>query len=211
MSRKWYFDPLKPGSYNVVLADPATRFQNFSAFESDKGPQYRTMSDNQIRNLPMRHLAAADCLFVIWSTFPKLEITFSYIKSWGLRYVTGGSWHKTTINGKTARGLGKVVATCAEPWLLCAIGKPLYVKKPIKGVMLTEEEHDLRLIKEWTAHEGFDGLRRENSRKPDEQYALIDQLMGDVPRCELFARTRWPGYDSWGDQADHFKPMGDDQ
>jgi hypothetical protein len=24
------------------------------------------------------------------------------------------------------------------------------------------------------------------------------------PRCELFARSRHPGFESWGDQVDHF-------
>ena len=25
--------------------------------------------------------------------------------------------------------------------------------------------------------------------------------MGDVPRCELFARQAWPGWQAWGDET----------
>jgi site-specific DNA-methyltransferase (adenine-specific) len=42
---------------------------------------------------------------------------------------------------------------------------------------------------------------RAHSQKPDEQYGLIERLMGDLPRIELFARQRWPGWDSWGDEV----------
>jgi N6-adenosine-specific RNA methylase IME4 len=44
---------------------------------------------------------------------------------------------------------------------------------------------------------------REHSRKPDEQYERIAQMCGG-PRVELFARQRWPGWCSWGDQVDQF-------
>lgn len=46
---------------------------------------------------------------------------------------------------------------------------------------------------------------REHSRKPDEVYSRIEALTGG-PYCELFARQRWAGWHSWGDQADRFKP-----
>ena len=31
--------------------------------------------------------------------------------------------------------------------------------------------------------------------------ARIEALMGDVPRIELFARERAPGWDVWGDEV----------
>jgi hypothetical protein len=43
--------------------------------------------------------------------------------------------------------------------------------------------------------------RREHSRKPDQVADRIVELLGDVPRIELFARGSRPGWDVWGDEA----------
>ena len=40
-----------------------------------------------------------------------------------------------------------------------------------------------------------------HSKKPDEARQKIVQLMGDVPRIELFARQASPGWDVWGNEA----------
>jgi N6-adenosine-specific RNA methylase IME4 len=42
--------------------------------------------------------------------------------------------------------------------------------------------------------------KREHSRKPDEQYALIEAC-SPGPYLELFARGRRPGWAAWGNQA----------
>ena len=41
----------------------------------------------------------------------------------------------------------------------------------------------------------------EHSQKPDEARSRIVRLYGDVPRIELFARQRTPGWDIWGNEA----------
>jgi N6-adenosine-specific RNA methylase IME4 len=50
---------------------------------------------------------------------------------------------------------------------------------------------------------------REHSRKPDEIAHRIELLVGEVPRVELFARTRRPGWTVWGDEIDRFDNGGD--
>ena len=46
--------------------------------------------------------------------------------------------------------------------------------------------------------------RREHSRKPD---CVRDELaeLFEGPRCELFARSRHPAFEAWGDQIDQFR------
>jgi N6-adenosine-specific RNA methylase IME4 len=44
---------------------------------------------------------------------------------------------------------------------------------------------------------------REHSRKPDAIYSRIERYCAG-PYLELFARTRRPGWDAWGDQVDMF-------
>ena len=44
--------------------------------------------------------------------------------------------------------------------------------------------------------------RRDHSRKPDETRGRIVQLVGDVPRIELWAREQAPGWHALGDELD---------
>ena len=87
----WFFDPLKPCHFNLILADPPTRWESYTPFDSAKGPVYPTMSKEWLLDLPVGHLAAADCLLCLWSTFPQLEFSFELLEAWGFTYVTGGS------------------------------------------------------------------------------------------------------------------------
>ena len=43
--------------------------------------------------------------------------------------------------------------------------------------------------------------RREHSRKPDEARERITQLVGQVPKRELFARQTVDGWDCWGNEV----------
>lgn len=40
-----------------------------------------------------------------------------------------------------------------------------------------------------------------HSKKPDEARRRIVELLGDVPRIELFARQRAEGWDAWGNEV----------
>ena len=42
----------------------------------------------------------------------------------------------------------------------------------------------------------------QHSKKPDEVRDKIIKLMGDVPRVELFARQKTPGWDVWGNEVE---------
>ena len=41
-----------------------------------------------------------------------------------------------------------------------------------------------------------------HSVKPDETRRRIVDLLGDVPRIELFARRHAPGWDAWGNEIE---------
>lgn len=53
-------------------------------------------------------------------------------------------------------------------------------------------------------HQTIIAPRREHSRKPDEARDRLVELMGDVPRIELFAREKVNGWHAWG--FDVFSP-----
>jgi N6-adenosine-specific RNA methylase IME4 len=41
-----------------------------------------------------------------------------------------------------------------------------------------------------------------HSRKPDEARRMIEAMFPNLPRVELFARSRCEGWDAWGQEAD---------
>ena len=51
-------------------------------------------------------------------------------------------------------------------------------------------------------HQVIVSHNEEHSKKPQEASERIVQLMGDVPRIELFARQKTPGWDVWGNEVE---------
>lgn len=55
-------------------------------------------------------------------------------------------------------------------------------------------------IKSHAVHQVIESPVEEHSKKPEETRRRIVELLGDVPRIELFARQRSPGWDAWGNE-----------
>ena len=140
------------------------------------------MSIDDIRNLPVRELADKNCILFMWVTFPTLREAFSVIDAWGFTYKTVAfAWVKQ--NKKTSSlfwGMGYWTRSNAEICLLATKGKP---KRQSAGV-----------------HQFIISPIEQHSKKPDEARDKILALMGDLPRVELFARQKTPGWDAWGNE-----------
>jgi N6-adenosine-specific RNA methylase IME4 len=191
----WPFGELSPLSYDLILADPATRFETYSAKGEGKSPQaqYSTMTWDELATLPVSSLGRGDCILMLWACWPTLAHSMTLMERWGFRYITGGAWHKRTKHGKTAFGTGYVMRSATEPFLIGTMGSPLTANN-VRNVIETE---DLAVL---------DAERREHSRKPDEQYQLCERLLPRALRfVELFGRQRQPGWDVWGNEADKFE------
>lgn len=192
----WAFGDLPPLSYDVILADPATRFETWSSAGEGKSPQaqYETMTWPEHAALPVSQLGRGDTILFMWACWPTLQQSIHLMECWGFRYVTGGAWHKRTKHGKTAFGTGYVLRSASEPFLIGTLGSPLTAKN-VRNIIETE---DLDVI---------DAEARGHSRKPDEQYDFCHRLAPRAVRfVELFARQRWTGdgWDAWGREADKF-------
>jgi N6-adenosine-specific RNA methylase IME4 len=184
----WPFGELLPFSFGVIHADPPWAFENWS--EKGEGrnasQHYSTMTWDQIAALPVGHLAARDCACFLWCVDPLLDKGFDVLKAWGFRYVTVAfTWAKRTKRD-TAWHLGTGYYTRANPET-CLLG--------VTGAMARKSAAVRQLIVEPV---------RDHSRKPDRIADDIVSLFGDVPRVELFARTRRPGWQAWGNQTDLF-------
>lgn len=192
----WPFQSLTPLSYDVLIADPATRFETYSAAGQSKSPDahYETMSWDDLGALPVSKLGRGDTLLMLWACWPTLRESIALMEQWGFRYVTGGAWHKRTKHGKSAFGTGYVLRSASEPYLIGTLGSPATARN-VRNIIETEQLHVI------------DAEARGHSRKPDEQYDYCERLCPRALRfAELFARQSWPGWDGWGNETDKFAP-----
>ena len=181
----WPWGDLAPRAYGLVMIDPPWRFELYSERGEEKSAQaqYRCMSLDDIAALPVRDLAARDCLLWLWATAPMLPDQLAVMAGWGVRYVTSGAWVKTTVTGKLAFGTGYVLRSAHEPFLIGALGEP-DTTRAVRSVVMAQA--------------------REHSRKPDAAYAAAEQLVPRVRRADVFSRQRRAGWDAFGDEIGKF-------
>ena len=181
--------------YNIIYADPPWSYKD----KRDKHPRmcggaishYNTMSIEQIKSLPIKELAADNCMLFLWVTFPNLQEGLDVIKAWGFKYKTlGFSWIKTNKNnGKPFFGIGYYTKSNCEVCLIGVKGKPIKVSNSVSSVIISP--------------------RQEHSKKPDQIRDKIVELCGDVPRIELFARQKTEGWDVWGNEVESDIKLGE--
>ncbi len=181
----WPFGDLQMFGYDLIVADPAWKFELYSSKGEKKSAQaqYDCMDLDAIRALPVDQLAGGDCLLFLWCTWPMLREGFEVMEAWKFKYVSGGHWAKKTVNGKLAFGTGYRLRSASEPWLLGTIGNP-------------ETSN--------SARNAIEGVVREHSRKPEEAYKWAETYMPNARRCELFSRQTRPGWDTFGFERKKF-------
>ena len=176
--------------YNVIYADPPWKYGDVHTWYKMGGgvaKHYKTMNLEELNAMSdkIKKIAAADCLLFMWVTFPNLKEGIKTIENWGFKYKTlGFSWIKLNkINKKPCFGIGFYTKSNCEVCLIGIKGKP--------GNLIKSNKVSSCIISE----------RREHSRKPDEARERIEQLVGQVPKIELFARQEFDGWDCWGNEV----------
>lgn len=175
--------PFPAKRYGIIYADPPWGYLN-KASRGAAADHYHTMGLADILALPVDKLAAEDCVLFLWATFPMLPEALEVIRAWGFRYKTlGFLWVKLNrLQDTPFWGLGNWTRSNPEVCLLAVRGKPRRVSAGIHSVI-------------------FSRVGR-HSAKPAEARDRIARLLGEVPRIELFARERAPGWDAWGDELE---------
>lgn len=182
-------------SYDLVTIDCPWPWKTYSAKGQAKSPeaQYQTMSMDDIAALRVGDLLAPGGVVVMWATWPMIEPQCAILRGWGLEPKTGGVWAKRTESGKLRWGTGYVLRSLCEPFIVATLpGAPI-----AKGIVPN--------FFETISAASLDGLAREHSRKPDEFYSLMETLVPDGRRADIFARQRRAGWDSWGNELDKFE------
>lgn len=168
--------------YGIIYADPPWKYDR-KKVQGAAEQHYSTMSVEEICGLKVAELADKDCVLFLWATFPKLPEALQVIKAWGFQYKSVAFvWLKQNKSGKGwFYGLGFWTRGNAEICLLATKGKPHRSSNSV--------------------HQFIISPLREHSQKPDEAREKIIELMGDLPRVELFAREKADGWDVWGNEV----------
>jgi len=170
--------------YQIIYADPPWSYRD-KALAGNRGAcfKYQTQDKEWIDNLPVKDIAADDCVLFLWVTMPKLNECWELIEKWGFEYKTVAfTWVKRNKKKPTwFWGMGCWTRANSEVCLLATRGKPKRINAGVHSVIDTPIEG--------------------HSVKPDLVRERIVKLMGDMSRIELFARNRTKGWDVWGDDV----------
>ncbi len=187
------FPRLPQGRYNIVYADPPWDYkgqlQHTGPGNGDSGGtvrHYPTVTLSELKILPVRTIAADDCLLFLWATNPHLDQAIDLGKAWGFAWATVAFvWDKERVNP------GFYTMSQCE---LCLVFKRGRIPRP-RGA---------RNVRQLVS-----AKRREHSRKPEEVRRRIDAMFPALPKVELFARPEADlfgngtpeGWDAWGLEA----------
>jgi len=174
--------------YSTVLADPPWQFQNRTgkvAPEHRRLSRYETLTFEQIVMLPVSEITAEVAHLYLWIPNALLPQGLEVMRAWGFTYKSNIVWHKIRKDGGSdGRGVGFYFRNVTELILFGVKGK--------KARTLAPGRSQVNYLA---------SRKREHSRKPDEQFPLIESC-SPGPYLELFARGIRAGWDCWGNEAE---------
>jgi N6-adenosine-specific RNA methylase IME4 len=173
--------------YNIILADPPWKFNNKNtggSMISGSNAHYSVMSLNDLFDMPVANMAANDCVLFMWWVASQPREALAVVDAWGfdLKTMTGFNWIKKTKHDKDWFGMGFWTRAGSECCLIATRGKPKRASASVRSVTYA--------------------LAQRHSQKPLVIHEKIVELMGDVPRLELFARQQCSGWDVWGNEVE---------
>ena len=177
---------LAPMKFGTILADPPWRFSNRTgkmAPEHRRLSRYATMELEEIMDLPVAQVALPQSHLYLWVPNALILEGLEVMRRWGFKYKTNLVWYKTRKDGgPDGRGVGFYFRNVTE---LVLFG--------VRGSMRTlpPGRRQTNIIV---------SRKREHSRKPDEQYRVIESC-SPGPYLEMFARHHRRNWVQWGDQA----------
>lgn len=192
--------------FNIIYADPPWRFKNWSMAELAKRGEkwarrngrspYAVMDTPAIAALPVSNICAKDCALFLWATYPKLEDALAVVSGWGFKYKTVAfTWVKLNprgclvptpsgyqITGRFHFGMGYWTRQNPEICLFATKGR-------------------MKRISNFVENLGVTPLLGHSSKPPIFRDRIVE-LLGNLPRVELFAREASPGWQSTGLEYD---------
>lgn len=171
--------------YNIIYADPPWHYHTWRDGNGTANKHYNTMKIEEIIAMKdtIQKISDKNCVLFLWVTFPCLLEGLRTLKEWGFKYKTCGfTWVKRNkVSDTWFFGLGHWTRANAELCLIATKGTIKRVSNKVSQVVDTHIE--------------------EHSKKPAIVRDKIVELVGDLPRIELFARQTAEGWDCWGNEV----------
>ncbi len=175
------------GRFATILADPPWQFANRTgkmAPEHKRLRRYSTMTEQEIKELPVALFAADKCHLYLWVPNALVQRGLDVMTSWGFEYKSNIVWFKIRKDGgPDGRGVGFYFRNVTELVLFGVRGKNNRTR--------AAGRRQVNLIAT---------RKREHSRKPEQLYPIIEAC-SPAPYLELFAREQRPGWTIWGNEA----------
>jgi N6-adenosine-specific RNA methylase IME4 len=166
------------GQYDLIVVDPPWPVKKIVRAVRPNQTQtldYKTMSLEEVKNLPIGAVGADTSVLFLWTTHAFLETSFDLMRHWGYRYQRTLTWDKA--NGMCLFGFHHRTEFC----LFGYRGKiDMYPRR--KAIPTV-----------------FAGKSSRHSAKPDEFYELVSPL--GERKIDIFARTHREGWVVWGDEV----------
>lgn len=183
-----FTDFVKGREFATIMADPPWQFMNRTgkvAPEHKRLNRYGTMELDAIKALPVAKACAPTAHLYLWVPNALLPEGLDVLKAWGFQYKANIVWHKVRKDGGSdGRGVGFYFRNVTELILFGVRGKNARTLDPGRSQV-----------------NYISSRKREHSRKPDEQYPLIESC-SPGPYLEMFSRGVRKGWTTWGNQAD---------
>ena len=185
-----FVNKLTGKTFSTILADPPWQFQNKTgkvAPEHKRLNRYNTLTLDDIISLPVENFTNDPAHLYLWVPNALIEEGLRVLRAWGFTYKTNIVWYKVRKDGgPDRRGVGFYFRNVTEVLLFGVKGKNARTLKPGR-----------------TQPNIIISRKREHSRKPDEQYKIIESCSWG-PYLELFARGKQEGWFSWGNQSEEY-------
>jgi N6-adenosine-specific RNA methylase IME4 len=177
--------------FRTILADPPWQFQNKTgkvAPGHKRLNRYDTMTLSDIISLPVENVTYETAHLYLWVPNALLPDGLRVMEAWGFQYKANIVWHKVRKDGgPDGRGVGFYFRNTTEIILFGVKGK--------NARTLAPGRRQVNIIRT---------MKREHSRKPDEQYSIIEACSSG-PFLEMFGRGSRKKWVTWGNQADEYE------
>lgn len=174
--------------FSVIVLDPPWKYDNFKK-TANGAPQYKTMTFEDLCELPVGEWANKNCLLAMWCTWPFMPEGVKLVDTWGFKYITGWPWVKTVPSTESIRcGTGFWTQATSEFLILARKGKVSPPKKNKKRGLMVGDDRQF-----------YSPITNHSSKPEDIQTWIETHFQG--PYLELFARRNRPNWTCWGHET----------
>lgn len=183
--------------YKLIYCDPPWSFSNKKtggSMKSGADAQYPTMTIDDLKRMDIQSIADKDCLLVMWWVGSMPQEAIDLVNAWGftIKNMNGFVWNKLTKHDKPFFGMGFYTRAGSESCIIATRGKPKIANHGVRAVSCLESDNYIE-SKPVTRHSAKPGVFRKKCL----------QLMGNVPRLEMFARAEVAGWDVFGNEVNN--------